>query len=234
MENFQAHYAHGYRGALALIGGASVLLIAAAWGCGSSSSNSGSGGGLPNSKANLTQVEHGRYLVTTIGCADCHASGVDDPSSATWLAGYIGPAGGSGTGAFNIGPFHTYAKNLTPDMNNGIGMHTDRQIYNALRYGLAPDSTPDVVITSTTPGVGNFPAAPVYLAPPMPWTSFRHLTDADIWSIVAYLKHGIKANANSVPDSQSPPGGWASSYTSAKVGPDQLAAYPATNEQFAP
>ena len=233
--NIKARYALSYRGALTVTGAATALLIAAAWGCGSSSSTSGGGGGgLPNSKANLTQVEHGRYLVTTVGCADCHAGGVNDPSSATWLAGYVGAAGGSGPGAFNIGPFHTYAKNLTPDMNTGIGMHSDRQIYNALRYGLAPDSTPDVVITSTTPGVGNFPAAPVYLAPPMPWTSFRHLSDTDIWSIVAYIKHGVKAVSNTVPDSQSPPGGWASSYTSAKVGPDQLATYPAANEQFAP
>jgi len=43
--------------------------------------------------------------------------------------------------------------------------------YNALKFGLDPGATPDAVITSTTPGTGNFPATPHYLAPPMPWFS---------------------------------------------------------------
>jgi hypothetical protein len=128
----------------------------------------------------------------------------------------------------------TYSKNLTPDMATGIGMHTDRQIFNSLRYGLAPDKTPDVVITSNVPGQGNFPATPVYLAPPMPWPSFRQKSDDDLWAIVAYLKHGIKPVSNQVPDSQGPPDHWASSYTSDKLGPYPLPAYPAGNETFQP
>src|SRR5947209_381402 len=99
----------------------------------------------------------------------------------------------------------TYPSNLTPDVATGIGAHTDRQIYNALRFGLDPEDTPDVTITSTTPGQGNFPATPHYLAPPMPWSSFRHHSDENLCPMVAYLKHGIKPFANSVPDSQGPP-----------------------------
>jgi hypothetical protein len=182
----------------------------------------------------MAQVAQGRAIVTSFGCTDCHNRGKNDPSDPHWMAGFIGAAGAQGTGAFQIGPFNTYAANLTPDTTHGIGMHTDRQIFNALRFGLDPDNTPDGVITSTTPGQGNFPAVPHYLAPPMPWPSTRHLSDADTWAIVAYLKHGIKADANVVPDTQDAPDFWASSYTTAAVGPTTFPAYPEGNEQFAP
>src|SRR4029453_9009567 len=107
----------------------------------------------------------------------------------------------------------------------------DRQVYNALKFGLDPEDTPDVTITSTTPGQGNFPTQPHYLAPPMPWPTFRHMSDDDLWAIVAYIKHGIKGVTNTVPNSQGPPDFWASSYTDAAVGPANLPAYPAGNEQ---
>jgi hypothetical protein len=187
--------------------------------------------GLPNGPATADQVLHGRYIVTSSGCTSCHSHGIDDPNDPNWLSGYLT---GSTSGSFQIGPFMTYAKNLTPDVNTGIGMFTDRQIFNALRYGLAPDETPDAVITSTIPGQGNFPAMPHYLAPPMPWPEIRNMSDEDLWAIVAYLKHGIKAVNNAVPDSQGPPDFWASSYTPDKTGPFPLPAYPAGNEVLAP
>jgi hypothetical protein len=187
--------------------------------------------GLPNGPATSDQVLHGRYIVTSNGCIDCHSQGIDDPNNPNWLAGFV--TGGT-TGSFQIGPFKTYAKNLTPDVATGIGMHTERQIFNALRYGLAPDDTPDGVITSTVPGQGNFPATPHYLAPPMPWPAIRNMSDDDLWAIVAYLKHGIKPVSNAVPDSQAPPDFWASSYTPNKIGPYPLPAYPAGNETFTP
>jgi len=187
--------------------------------------------GLPNGPASADQVQHGRYIVTSNGCVACHGQDVDDPNNPNWLAGFL--TGGT-SGKFQIGPFTTYAKNLTPDVNTGIGMFSDRQIFNALRYGLDPDATPDVVITSTVPGQGNFPATPHYLAPPMPWPSIRNMSDDDLWAIVAYLKHGIKPVSNAVPDSQDPPDFWASNYTPDKIGPYPLPAYPAANETFTP
>lgn len=220
---------------LALFGLAltSTIGLFAAVGCGSS--NSSSSFGLPGGTATLDQVTHGRALVTSLGCTDCHNRGVDDPTSANWMAGYVGPAGGAGQGTFNIGPFQTYAANLTPDTTTGLGALTDLQIYNAIKFGLDPGETPSVVITSTTPGAGNFPAAPHYLAPPMPWPAFRHLSDTDIWSIVSYLKHGIKPVTNVVPPSQGPPDHWAGSYSSAAIGPADFSAYPSSNnEQFTP
>lgn len=208
-----------------------LLALLGVVGCGGGGGDSSSGTGLPTGKAVPAQVERGRYLVTTMGCVDCHSQGVNNPASATWMAGYVQ---GGNTGIFQIGPFTTYCPNLTPDAATGIGSLTDRQIYNALKHGLDPGETPDVVISGDVPGQGNFPAQPHYLAPPMPWYSTRHLTDGDLWSLVAYLKHGIKPVSNTVPDSQGPPDDWASSYTSDKIGPVTLPSYPASGEQFTP
>jgi mono/diheme cytochrome c family protein len=213
----------GLAAALATFGVLAATLV----GCGSSGGSSG----LPGGSATMDQVARGRYLVTTVGCTDCHNRGKDDPNDPNWLAGFIGNPGDQGPGAFQVGPFHTYAANITPDPTHGLGGFTDRQIYNALKYGLDPMETPDVVITSTTPGQGNFPSTPHYLAPPMPWPAFRHMSDSDLWAIVAYIKHGIKPNANQPPDTEEAPDFWASSYTPDKVGPVNLSPYPAAGEQ---
>ncbi len=204
-------------------------LLVVAFGC-SSSGGEVSSPPLLNPKVTSAQVQQGRSLVLALGCSDCHNAGKDDPSDGVWLSGYHAGTPGQ---PFQIGPFKTYPANLTPDAT-GLGMHEDRQVYNALKYGLDPMDTPSVIITSATPGVGNFPATPHYLAPPMPWTAIRHLTDDQIWAIVGYLKHGIKGVNNTVTSSDSPPDFWASSYTDDKVGPANAPAYPANNEQFVP
>jgi mono/diheme cytochrome c family protein len=127
---------------------------------------------LPSGTASLEQVLRGRQLVIQSNCANCHSHGKNDPSDPAWLAGVLPNVSG---GTFTIGAVKTYAANLTPDMETGLGEHTDRQIFNSLRFGLDPEDTPDVVITSNTPGQGNFPADPHYLAPPMPWGQPRHV-----------------------------------------------------------
>jgi hypothetical protein len=68
----------------------------------------------------------------------------------------------------------------------------------------------------------------------MPWPFWRYMTDADLWAVVAYIKHGIKPVSNKVPDSQAPPDHWASAYTPDKIGPYPLPAYPSSNEEFKP
>jgi hypothetical protein len=186
---------------------------------------------LPGSPVTLDQVTRGRLLVAGTGCAHCHNRGLLNPNDPHWLAGYMP---GEPDQPFQVGPFKTYAKNLTPDKDTGLGKFTDRQIFNVLRYGLDPDKTPDVVITSNTPGQGNFPANPEYLAPPMPWPYFRHKPDDELWDIIAYIRHGIKPVSNKVPDSEGPPDHWASAYTVDQVGPYPLPAFPGTNEEFKP
>jgi hypothetical protein len=186
---------------------------------------------LPDGPATMEQVTRGRLRVLNGACTDCHNRGRIDPGDPNWLAGFLPGTPGQ---PFQIGPFKTYPANLTPDNDTGLGKVTERQIFTALRFGLDPGRTPDVVITSNTPGQGNFPATPMYLAPPMPWPTFRHLPDNELWDLVAYVKHGIKAVSNKVPDSEGPPDFWASSYTPGMVGPFPLPAYPAANEEFKP
>jgi len=134
---------------------------------------------------------------------------------------------------FKVGPFTTRAKNLTPDNMTGTGRFTERQLFNAFRYGLRPEETPDVDITSTVPGQGNFPLHPHYLAPPMPWPSWRNMSDAELYAMAAYLKNGLKPVSHKVADSDGPPDFWASEYTVEKIGPYPVPPYPTVNEKGA-
>ena len=169
-------------------------------------------------------VLRGRQVVIEHGCGDCHSLG-SNPAQPMWLAGETQPIQ-----QFKIGPFTTHPRNLTPDNQTGIGRFTERQIFNAMRYGLRPGETPDVEITSTVPGEGNFPMNPKYLAIPMPWPAFRHMPDSDLWAIAAYLKRGVKPVSNRVPDSEGPPDFWASEYTPEKIGTYPAAPFPTASE----
>ncbi|HUH13970.1 MAG TPA: c-type cytochrome [Longimicrobiales bacterium] len=171
------------------------------------------------------QVLRGRALVAEAACSACHGGGLD-PSREGWLTGMTSP-----DQEFQIGPFKTRPRNLTPDNTTGIGRFSERQLFNALRYGLRPGETADVEITSTVPGEGNHPFHPKYLAPPMPWPAWRHMSDDDLWDIVAYLKHGVKPVANRVADSEGPPDFWAGEYTPDKIGPYPASGFPTANER---
>lgn len=169
-------------------------------------------------------VGRGRQLVLTHDCGACHRGG-PNPAAPGYLSGMR-----DSTDIAQIGPFKTRPRNLTPDIATGIGRFTERQIFNALRYGLKPSATPDVAITSSTPGVGNFPAKPQYLAPPMPWPSWRHMSDQELSDIATYLKRGVKPVVNKVEDSEGPPDFWASGYTVEKIGTHPAPAFPAAAE----
>lgn len=170
------------------------------------------------------QLLRGRLLTITSGCGDCHGGG-PNPASEHWLSGMRTPEQ-----EFQIGPFKTRPRNLTPDNTTGLGRFTERQIFNALRYGLRPGETPDVEITSTVPGEGNFPRNPKYLAPPMPWPAFRHKSDQELRDIAAYLKRGVRPVRNQVMDSEGPPDFWASEYVPGKIGPYPAAPFPTAQE----
>ena len=191
-------------------------------------------GGSPSGSSDMRvtqgsqeQILLGRHLVISHACGDCHGGG-SDPAAPGWLDGVRNPV----LQEFKIGPYTTRPRNITPDNLTGIGRFTERQIFNALRYGLRPGETPDVTITSTMPGVGNFPATPKYLALPMPWPSWRHMSDQDLWAIAAYLKRGVKPSSHRVADSEGPPDFWASEYTVAKIGPYPARSFPAANERM--
>jgi mono/diheme cytochrome c family protein len=181
-----------------------------------------------------SQVLLGRQLVISHACSECHG-GNDNPAAAGWLQGVRSP-----DMEFKIGPcavdpaaqpcFTTRPKNITPDDATGIGRFTERQIFNALRYGLRPEETPDIDITSNIPGQGNFPANPHYLAPPMPWTSWRHMSDAELRAIAAYLKRGVKPAMNKVAESDRPPDFWVGTYRLDTLGTHVDRPYPTANE----
>jgi hypothetical protein len=85
-----------------------------------------------------------------------------------------------------------------------------------------------VKITSATPGQGNFPAEPKYLGPFMPWASWRHMTDEDLWAIIAYLRHAVKPVSNKVPLSDDTPDHWAG--VVATIGSHPSPRFPTANE----
>ena len=215
----------------------STGLLVAAIGAWTRSTAGSDGAGSLRSPASPGDVTRGRFSVITHACGDCHG-GFSNPAAKGWLAGVMVP-----DQEFKIPPscawtpgakpcFTTRPRNLTPDNATGLGRFTERQVFNALKFGLRPEDTPDVDITSTTPGKGNYPMHPHYLAPPMPWTTWRHMPDQELWDIAAYLKRGLKPVVNKVADSEGPPDFWAGEYAQEIVyGKTPAVAFPTANER---
>ncbi len=119
-------------------------------------------------------VVRGRYLVQSIaGCGNCHTpQGPRGPVAGLALAG----------GQVIEDPgFKAVASNITPDKETGIGAWTDEQIATAIREGRRPDGS--------------------LIGPPMPFGLYRHISDRDIASIVAFLRT-VKPVKNAVAKSQ--------------------------------
>jgi len=142
----------------------------------------------------LTQaqmVERGNYLVSSIGCDDCHSpkrmgahgpevipelrfSGypadrpIQKPDSNAMKAGFMlfSPDLTMAIGPWGI----SFAANISSD-ETGIGNWTEQNFINALRTGKMK-------------GLANNRD----MLPPMPWFNFKNLTDEDLKSIFAYLK----------------------------------------------
>jgi mono/diheme cytochrome c family protein len=119
-------------------------------------------------------LEHGRYLVETVaGCGNCHTPRLPDgtPDDSKNLAG-----------AFVIEEpvFRAYARNITPDMETGIGSWTEDQIIDAVRNARRPDGT--------------------FMGPPMSFGWYKNLSDTDVRAIAKYVK-SVPAVRNEVPES---------------------------------
>jgi mono/diheme cytochrome c family protein len=134
-------------------------------------------GAAPAKDTNAARIQRGGYLATIEGCNDCHTPGTlyGAPDFSRRLSGselgWRGPWGVS------------YPRNLTPDMETGIGSWTEKQIVDALRTGMRPNGKP--------------------LLPPMPWPNFTALTDEDAYALAAYLK-SLPAVSHKVPDAVTP------------------------------
>ncbi len=147
------------------------------------------------------RIERGKYLVDMIGCHDCHSpknftpEGIPVPDMTKAFSGYSGmklpavDAAKLAPGNWYLmapdltayaGPWGiTYAANITPDEQTGIGLWTDDIFVKAMRTGLHM-------------GAGR------HILPPMPWTYYKNATDEDLKAMFAYLM-SMPAIKNAVP-----------------------------------
>lgn len=145
-------------------------------------------------------VKRGQYLVTVMGCNDCHSPKIfgphgPEPDPERLLSGHPSdlPLPKIDTNAlkswmlFNpsatamVGPWGvSFAANLTGD-ETGIGTWTEEQFFKSIREGKYK-------------GLDNNRM----LMPPMPWTMIAKLHDEDLRAVFLYLK-SIKKIKNIVP-----------------------------------
>ena len=157
----------------------------------------GQGGG-----AESMGVARGKYLVTIGGCNDCHTPlkmgpKGPEPDMSRMLTGH--PEGfvlpeppkmapdapwnwaGAATATAFAGPWGvSYAINLTPDENTGIGIWTEEMFVQAMRTGRHMGQSRPIL-------------------PPMPWHGIGQMTDQDLEAMFAYLR-SLPPVKNRVPD----------------------------------
>ena len=154
----------------------------------------------PEAASQTSRVERGKYLVTIGGCNDCHTPlkmgpKGPDPDMARMLSGHpesfeistgTTPASAQWmmtaavTGTAFSGPWGvSFAANLTPDQNTGLGIWTEDMFIRTIRTGKHMGVSRDIL-------------------PPMPWPMYRNATDEDLKSIYAFLRN-IRPIHNRVP-----------------------------------
>jgi len=161
-----------------------------------------------SSKPADARVARGAYLVTVGVCDDCHTpkkwiAGRPDPVplEGKRLSGHLESemlppppalnqswvAVGSQDFTAWAGPWGiSYAMNLTPDQNTGIGSWSEETFVQALKTGKHMGVSRPIL-------------------PPMPWPAMSQLTDDDLRAIYAFLRT-IPAVHNRVPDPVPPAG----------------------------
>lgn len=106
-------------------------------------------------------VARGKYIVTLANCITCHSPTTrGKPVDGRFLAGGV---------AFTT-PFGNFvAPNITPDMETGIGNHTDQELLRLFREGK---------LKTGKQVFANF----------MPWYVYRNMSDADLAAVIAFLR----------------------------------------------
>lgn len=107
------------------------------------------------------RIERGKHLALVSGCGDCHTPGTmfGAPDLKRAFSGSeLGWQGPWGT---------TYARNLTPDLDTGLGYYKENEIVNAIKGGHRLDGLP--------------------MLPPMPWQAYTAFDDEDLYAIATYL-----------------------------------------------
>jgi hypothetical protein len=151
------------------------------------------------------RIERGKYLVGIMGCNDCHTPlkmgpQGPEPDMSRMLSGHpegmklppppkpVGPWVASTVllTAWS-GPWGmTYAANLTPDKNTGMGIWTEDMFLKAIKTGKHMGTSREI-------------------QPPMPWQDYRNATDEDLKAVFAYLRT-VAPIVNHVPDYEPPTG----------------------------
>lgn len=147
-----------------------------------------------------SRISRGKYLVEFGGCADCHTPikmgpKGPEPDKSRYLSGHPenanfppppklapGPWFAS-VGSFTAwaGPWGiSYAANLTPDRNTGLGFWTEEMFIKAMRTGKHCGDGREIL-------------------PPMPWQNVAALGEEDIKAVFAYLQ-SIPPIRNRVPE----------------------------------
>jgi mono/diheme cytochrome c family protein len=118
------------------------------------------------------KVAYGKYLAYSAHCVTCHtpekAPGIHDYEHHLGAGGWVAQTSLEGK------PL-VLSKNITPDVDYGIGAWTDKQIITAIRTGVAPGG--------------------VKLRYPMGSPYYQYMKDEDVLAIVAYL-HTLKPIAS--------------------------------------
>lgn len=152
-------------------------------------------------------VARGRYLTRIMGCNDCHTPWTvmtengPEPDWSLELSGHpqdvklaapttLGQGGwewaGNGTNTAFAGPWGvSFAANLTPDPDTGLGKWTAETYLAAIRSGRHEGQGRPIL-------------------PPMPWPMHLHATDDDLRAIFAYLQ-SLPPVRNRVPEPIEPP-----------------------------
>ena len=189
-----------------IISAAAIALVAAAGFAGMSTTQTQSQHPAQSQQAppDAERVERGAYLVKIMGCNDCHTPWKmgpqgPEPDMTRMLSGHpqqIGPLpatkvpepfvwAGAGTNTAFSGPWGvSYAFNLTPEQNTGLGIWTEEMFIQTIRTGRHM-------------GVSR------PINPPMPWPAYRNASDEDLKSVYAYLRT-IKPIVNRVPEYVAP------------------------------
>lgn len=143
----------------------------------------------PSFAGDVGQIKRGAALVSIGGCMDCHTPfrmGANGPEKdlARGLSGHpedlaLPPPpqlaaawnwAGSATMTAFVGPWGTsYAANLTPDKETGIGSWKEKDFIQMMRTGKH--------VSGVRP-----------IMPPMPWQALSKLSDKDLGAVFAYLK----------------------------------------------
>jgi mono/diheme cytochrome c family protein len=126
------------------------------------------------------RVARGKYLFEVLcNCGHCH--------SLRDFTRFSGPEVESGRGQGNVFPVEfglpgqVIAPNITPDPETGIGRWSDGEKIRAIRDGIDREGRA--------------------LFPMMPYTFYRHMSDEDVESVVAYLNQ-MKPVRNPLPRSR--------------------------------